>query len=88
MSMYVCYQSITGGLRNRYALRSRRWRFRHEGKHRDYPRGEAVSGNTYSEVGQRGFYNRWQEFMNAESWKDIHVDPITAKFEGTATFHG
>jgi len=41
-----------------------------------------------SESNQRGFYERWEEFMNAEGWNDIHVDPITATYEGTATFSG
>ena len=58
----------------------------HEGPDPAYP-GLAVAGKPVSETGQRGYYNRWQEFMNAESWKDIHIDPITAKFEGTATMH-
>jgi hypothetical protein len=26
--------------------------------------------------------------MNAESWDDIPLDPITARFEGTATMPG
>ena len=47
-----------------------------------------VSERYISENNQRNFYARWQEFMNAESWADIHVDPITAKFEGTATMKG
>jgi phenylpropionate dioxygenase-like ring-hydroxylating dioxygenase large terminal subunit len=34
---------------------------------------------------QRYMYARWQEFMNAQSWADISMDPVTAKFEGTAT---
>jgi 3-phenylpropionate/trans-cinnamate dioxygenase alpha subunit len=38
-----------------------------------------------AETGQRGYIARWEEFMNAESWADIHIDPITAAFEGTAT---
>jgi len=38
-----------------------------------------------SEHNQRAFYQRWQEFMNANSWSDIHIDPITVNFEGTAT---
>jgi hypothetical protein len=38
-----------------------------------------------SENNQRHYYLRWQEFMNAKSWADIHIDPITAPFEGTAT---
>ena len=41
-----------------------------------------------AEINQRAFYSRWQEIMNAGSWKDIHIDPITAKFEGTATMKG
>ena len=44
-----------------------------------------VSQRFISEGNQRSYYTRWQEFMNAESWKDIHVDPITVNFEGTAT---
>ena len=47
-----------------------------------------VSERYISENNQRNFYARWQEFMNADSWADIHVDPITAKFEGTATMKG
>jgi hypothetical protein len=43
-----------------------------------------VSERYISEHNQRHYYARWQEFMNADSWADIHVDPITAKFEGTA----
>ena len=56
------------------------------GKHDAYV-GE-VSESYISESNQRGFYTRWEEFMNADSWADIHVDPITADFEGTATLHG
>ena len=41
-----------------------------------------------AETNQRSYYTRWQEFMNAERWADIHIDPITAKFEGTATMKG
>ena len=44
-----------------------------------------VSERYISENNQRNFHSRWQEFMKAGSWKDIHIDPITAKFEGTAT---
>ena len=47
-----------------------------------------VSERYISENNQRNFYARWQEFMNAESWADIHIDPITAPFEGTATMKG
>ena len=44
-----------------------------------------VSDGYISENNQRNFYSRWQEFMNAGSWKDIPVAPITANFEGTAS---
>ena len=43
-----------------------------------------VSERYISEHNQRGYYDRWSEFMNAGSWADIHVDPISVKFEGTA----
>jgi phenylpropionate dioxygenase-like ring-hydroxylating dioxygenase large terminal subunit len=58
----------------------------HAGPHPDYP--GLVSERYISENNQRNFYLRWQEFMNAESWKDIALDPITARFEGTATARG
>ncbi len=35
-----------------------------------------------SENNQRGYYLRWEEFMNADSWRDIHLDPHTANYEG------
>ena len=47
-----------------------------------------VSERYISENNQRHFYGRWQEFMNAESWADIPIEPITATFEGTATMKG
>ena len=47
-----------------------------------------VTERLYAESNQRNYYLRWQEFMNAESWTDIGIDPITAKFEGTATMKG
>ena len=47
-----------------------------------------VSERYISENNQRNFYSRWQEFMNAHNWGDIHIEPITAKFEGTATMKG
>jgi hypothetical protein len=47
-----------------------------------------LSERYISENNQRYFYLRWQEFMNARSWADIHLDPITARFEGTATMRG
>jgi hypothetical protein len=47
-----------------------------------------VSERYISENNQRNFYLRWQEFMNAESWNEITLDPITARYEGTATARG
>ena len=44
--------------------------------------------NSFAEINQRAMYVRWQEFMNAESWADVRVDPITAQFEGSATMKG
>ena len=59
----------------------------HSGKEPEH-RGAIVAERFFSESNQRHMYARWQEFMNAESWADIHIDPITAKFEGTATMKG
>ena len=47
-----------------------------------------VAGRKVNEVPQRAFYARWQEFMNASSWKEVSIAPQTAKYEGTATFKG
>jgi hypothetical protein len=47
-----------------------------------------VSERFVSEGNQRAYYTRWEEFMNADSWKDIPIQPISAEFEGTATMHG
>ena len=58
----------------------------HAGPHPDYP--GLVSERYISENNQRLFYRRWEEFMNAESWADIPLDPITARFDGTATMRG
>jgi len=58
----------------------------HEQPHQDLP--GSVVPRMHAEVAQRGMYNRWQQFMNAESWADIPIDPITAKFEGTAGMKG
>jgi hypothetical protein len=58
----------------------------HAGAHPDYP--GLVSERYISENNQRRFYLRWQEFMNAGSWEEIAVAPITARFEGTATARG
>ncbi|MBM3940615.1 MAG: hypothetical protein FJ318_06950, partial [SAR202 cluster bacterium] len=54
----------------------------HAGPHDIWP-GE-VSDRYISENNQRHFYKRWQEFMNADSWADIGIEPITAKYEGDA----
>jgi len=58
----------------------------HAEKREDYPGN--FSERYISEHNQRNYYQRWEEFMNADSWSDIHVDPITVNFEGTATLHG
>jgi phenylpropionate dioxygenase-like ring-hydroxylating dioxygenase large terminal subunit len=58
----------------------------HAGRHPDYP--GLVSERYISENNQRLFYRRWEAFMNAESWDEIPLDPITANFVGTATMHG
>jgi phenylpropionate dioxygenase-like ring-hydroxylating dioxygenase large terminal subunit len=58
----------------------------HAGSHADYP--GLVSERYISEHNQRHFYRRWEAFMNAGSWADIPIDPITAPFEGTATMKG
>ena len=58
----------------------------HAGAHAEYP--GLVSDRYISENNQRNFYLRWQAFMNAERWADIPLDPITARFEGTATTRG
>jgi hypothetical protein len=52
------------------------------GPHPDYP--GLVSERYISENNQRLFYMRWQQFMNAGSWADIPLAPITARFDGTA----
>jgi len=58
----------------------------HAGPHPDYP--GLVSERYISENNQRLFYRRWEEFMNAASWADIPLAPITAPFPGTATLRG
>ena len=58
----------------------------HSGPDPDFP--GLVSERYVSESNQRGFYRRWEDFMNAESWSDIPIDPITVEFEGTATMKG
>jgi ethylbenzene dioxygenase subunit alpha len=58
----------------------------HAGPHPEYP--GLVSERYISENNQRLFYRRWEEFMNAADWGQIPLDPITARFDGTATMHG
>ena len=58
----------------------------HERTDADFP--GLVAERYISESNQRQFYQRWQRFMNAESWSDIGIDPITARFEGSATMKG
>ena len=58
----------------------------HAGPHPDYP--GLVSERYISENNQRLFYRRWEEFMNAASWADIPLAPLTARFDGTATMRG
>jgi len=41
-----------------------------------------------NETPQRGLYRRWREFMAANNWKEIPIEPIDATYEGTATFKG
>jgi hypothetical protein len=58
----------------------------HAGTHAEYP--GIVSERYISENNQRLFYQRWEQFMNAQSWADIPLDPISARFDGTATMRG
>jgi phenylpropionate dioxygenase-like ring-hydroxylating dioxygenase large terminal subunit len=43
-----------------------------------------ISDQFVSESNHRAFYKRWEEFMNADSWADISLDPMKATYEGTA----
>lgn len=58
----------------------------HAGPHPTYP--GIVSERYISENNQRLFYQRWEQFMNAESWADVPLEPIRAAFDGTATMRG
>ena len=58
----------------------------HAGPHPDYP--GMVSQRYISENNQRLFYQRWEQFMNADSWAGIPLDPIQARFDGSATMRG
>ncbi len=54
--------------------------------HEDWP---GLHSERYiSESNQRHFYLRWMEFMNADSWADIHIDPMTAAYDGDGAFEG
>ena len=53
----------------------------------DVPPGYS-SPRFVTEDRQRGLYQWWQQFMDAESWADIPVYPPKATYEGTATFKG
>ncbi len=57
----------------------------HAGRSEEWP--GVVSERYISENNQRGFYDRWMEFMNADSWADVHIDLITVQFEGTASMN-
>ncbi|MCE2469152.1 MAG: Rieske 2Fe-2S domain-containing protein [Dehalococcoidia bacterium] len=46
-----------------------------------------VSERYISESNQRNFYTRWEEFMNADSWADISIEPIAADYQGSATLN-
>ncbi len=52
----------------------------------DFP--GTVAERYTSENNQRNFYRRWEEFMNAEGWSDIHIEPGSVEFEGTASMNG
>ena len=56
------------------------------GRHTDLP--GVVSERYTSESNQRQFYRRWEQFMNANSWADIPLEPGTVEYEGTATMRG
>jgi hypothetical protein len=58
----------------------------HTFRHDDWP--GLISERYISENNQRHFYMRWMEFMNANSWADIHIEPLRARYEGTAHFSG
>ena len=47
-----------------------------------------VSERYTSESNQRHFYRRWEQFMNADSWADIPLDPSSVEYEGAATMRG
>ena len=58
----------------------------HDRTHPDFP--GVVAERYTSESNQRLFYRRWEQFMNAENWEDIPLEPKTMNYEGTATLGG
>ena len=58
----------------------------HDRRHSQYP--GIVAERYTSESNQRLFYQRWEQFMNADSWDDIPLEPKTMPYEGAATLHG
>ena len=58
----------------------------HDRPHPDFP--GVVAERYTSESNQRLFYKRWEQFMNAENWEDIPLEPKTMDFDGTASPHG
>ena len=55
-------------------------------RHPEYP--GLVAERYTSESNQRLFYRRWEQFMNAENWEDIPLEPKTMAYDGTATLRG
>jgi len=60
----------------------------HESSDPRLPAARGILPKAQGEHPQRNMYLTWQQYMNAESWADIPLDPTTAKFEGTATMKG
>ena len=58
----------------------------HDRRHPEYP--GVIAERYTSESNQRLFYKRWEQFMNAENWEDIPLEPKSMDFEGSATLHG
>jgi hypothetical protein len=58
----------------------------HDRPHPDFP--GVVAERYTSESNQRLFYQRWEQYMNADSWDDIPLEPKAMKYEGTAGLHG
>lgn len=58
------------------------------GQTQDHEQWPGVHARKFiSEHNQRQFYLRWQELMNADSWADIRIEPMTATYEGEARFN-